>query len=459
MNSNFKIIKKSTEAPLARVGIIQTPHGEILTPAFIPVATKATVKSLTPEQISEYISPEAILANTYHLYLEPNSEIVKTHGGFAKMMNYKKENKVGPTFTDSGGFQVFSLGQAMGHGISKIATSQEISESESENSQKEIIEKYANEIQNKNLFISIFKTIKKSILLMISNNQAENNLEFPKNKLAKIDNQGVTFKSYIDGSVHRFTPEFSVQIQHDLGADIFFAFDECTSPLSPYNYQIEAMNRTHDWAQRCLLEHNKLGKSNSTGEKQMLFAVIQGGAYEDLRRESARVLAGMGFDGFGIGGSFTKNDIGTAVKWVTEELNQNLAEEKPRHLLGLGEPIDIFLGIENGIDTFDCVAPTRIARNGRIYSPDGPINILNAKYKNDFSPICEDKNCYAHNYSKSYLAHLFRSKEMLAATIASIHNLHFLVSLTKNIRQSILDNKFLEYKKEFLGKYYGNNIL
>ena len=405
----FSIEKKLGQGTLARVGVIHTPHGDIPTPAFIVVGTKATVKALSPEQVAS-LGADAVLANTYHLYLEPGDELVRKHGGFAKMMHWQKNDQHLPTFTDSGGFQVFSLGQAMGHGVSKIATSEAISKREA---------------------------------------QEENKSH---EKLAVIDDEGVTFKSVIDGSTHRFTPERSMQIQHNLGADIFFAFDECTSPLAPPEYQRIALDRTHAWAVRSLAEHERLGVSSATGKQQALFGVVQGGAYEDLRRESARTLGAMNFDGFGIGGSFTKEDIGTAVRWVNEEL----PEGKPRHLLGIGEPIDLFLGIENGIDTFDCVAPTRIARNGALYTPDGRINIFNAKFREDMTPICDDATCYAHQFTKSYLAHLFRAEEMFAATIASAHNLHFIVNLVKNIRQSILGNNFFEYKKEFLKKYYSN---
>ncbi len=405
MSFSFEIIKKSEEASLARVGVIHTPHGDIETPAFITVGTKATVKSLTPEQVRDSVGAQAVLANTYHLYLQPGDEIVKSHGGFPKMMNYN-----GPTFTDSGGFQVFSLGQAMGHGVSKIATSEEISKRETE----EVIKEQIHE------------------------------------KLAKIDDEGVTFKSVHDGSVHRFTPERSMQIQHNLGADIFFAFDECTSPLAPIEYQRKAIDRTHAWARRSLDEHKRLGVSEATGEMQALFGVVQGGAYEELRKESATVLGAMDFDGYGIGGSFTKEDMGTAVRWV----NEILPESKPRHLLGIGEPLDILLGIENGIDTFDCVAPTRIARNGAIYTKEGRINITNAKYKEDISPVSEDVDWYTHSYTRSYLHHLFKSDEMLAATLASIHNLKFLTTLCEDARTHLISGSFTEFKDAFIKKYY-----
>jgi queuine tRNA-ribosyltransferase len=405
MSFSFEIIKRSDETLLARAGIIHTPHGDITTPAFITVGTKATVKALSSEDVATHVEAQAVLANTYHLYLQPGDEIIARHGGFAKMMGWSR-----PTFTDSGGFQVFSLGQAMGHGVSKIATSAEISRREVDEKQKESTHE----------------------------------------KLAHIDDDGVTFKSIIDGSEHRFTPERSMQIQHNLGADIFFAFDECTSPLAPYEYQLQAIARTHSWAKRSLDEHKRLGPSLATGEMQALFGVVQGGSYEELRKESAQVLGAMDFDGYGIGGSFTKEDMGTAVKWV----NEILPENKPRHLLGIGEPLDILLGIENGIDTFDCVAPTRIARNGALYTYDGRINITNAKYKDDMSPISDDESWYTYKYTKAYLAHLFKADEMLASTLASVHNLKFITTLVEDARQAIIDGRFLEFKEGFIKRYY-----
>lgn len=415
MSFSFEIIKKSTESSLARVGIIHTPHGDVETPAFITVGTKATVKSLTVEQIKEYVGAECVLANTYHLYLKPGDELVAKHGGFAKMMGWH-----GPTFTDSGGFQVFSLGQALGHGVGKIATSKEIS---------------ANEAKSKS---------------QVKREAKEEKVTHE--KLASIDDEGVTFKSIHDGSEHRFTPERSMQIQHNLGADMFFAFDECTSPLAPIEYQREAIDRTHAWAKRSLEEHKHLGVSSATGEMQALFGVVQGGAYEDLRKESAKVLGAMDFDGYGIGGSFTKEDMGTAVRWV----NGILPEGKPRHLLGIGEPMDILLGIENGVDTFDCVSPTRIARNGAIYTLDGRINLNNAQYRDDMSPLSDDKSWYTHRYTKAYLSHLFRSDEILAATLASIHNLKFLTTLCEDARKHLLTGTFKEFKNIFIERYYKN---
>ncbi len=384
---------------LMRAGIIFTPHGVIKTPAFVVVGTKATVKALTPEMVTS-LGGQTILANTYHLYLEPGDDIVSQAGGLHKFMNYS-----GPMFTDSGGFQVFSLGAAFGEGgVTKFAKEKDVNSSQVKKTKSE--------------------------------------------KLAQIDDDGVTFKSHIDGSLHRLTPEKSMSIQHNLGADIIFAFDECTSPSVSYEYQKEALDRTHRWAQRSLEAHLK---NKDASSKQGLFGIVQGGQYEDLRQESAKFLAGMDdLAGFGIGGSFSKNDLGQAIKVVTEIL----PETKPRHLLGIGEPEDIFLGVEAGMDTFDCVAPTRIARNGTLYTKAGKINILNNKFKTDFTKVETDCTCYTcSNYTAAYLAHLFRSHEMLGATLASVHNLHFLVSLVDNIRQSILNDNFEGYKKEFLDLY------
>lgn len=400
---NFKITKK-LDGTLARAGEIHTPHGVILTPSFVTVGTKATVKALTPEQVRD-LGAQVVLANTYHLYLEPGDEIVAAHGGFPKMMNWH-----GPTMTDSGGFQVFSLGTAFDQKVSKLASVEQITDA------------------------TPFAISEKA--------------------LAKIDEDGVTFKSYKDGSEHRFTPERSMEIQWNLGADIIFAFDECTSPIAPLDYQKQAMDRTHRWALRSLVAHNELDAE----KRQALFGVVQGGRFEDLRKESAQILSEMitekgdQFDGFGIGGSFEKDDLGTAVKWV----NEILPENKPRHLLGIGEPIDFFLGVENGCDTFDCVAATRIARNGSLYTHTGKININNAEHKTSLVSIESGCECYTcQNYTRGYLAHLFRSEEMLGATLASIHNLYFINKLVANIRQALVDDTFFEFKDSFLKGYYG----
>lgn len=398
---NFKIGKK-LKGSLGRVGVLETAHGVIHTPAFVAVGTKATIKSLNPEQVRD-AGTEVVLGNTYHLYLQPGDEIVRDAGGIGKFMNWK-----GPTMTDSGGFQVFSLGSAYGKDISKIT-----------------------------------KITDPSLLI------PERFDDSGAPRLAKIGHDGVSFKSHLDGSIHYITPEKSIQIQHNLGADIIFAFDECTSPTEDLKYQGEALERTHRWAERSLAEHKKLGGN------QKLFGIVQGGREKSLRKESAKIISetnvdGIYFDGFGIGGSFAKEDMSSAVKWV----NEILPEEKPRHLLGIGEPEDLFMGIENGVDLFDCVLPTRLGRNGTIYTKFGKIIITNKKFRDDFTPIEKDCECYScQNYTKSYIAHLFHGKEMLAGTLASIHNLYFIVNLVKKIRQAILDDKFFEFKGEFLKNY------
>jgi queuine tRNA-ribosyltransferase len=388
-------IEKKLAGKLGRAGIIETPHGSIATPAFVTVGTKATVKALTPEQVKD-LGAEVVLANTYHLYLQPGDEIVREAGGLHTFMNWN-----GPMMTDSGGFQAFSLGAAFGESIGKI--------------------------------------LKTNLEVQPPSKKEE--------RLAKVTEDGVRFRSYIDGSKHFFTPEKSIEIQHNIGADMIFAFDECTSPYASYEYQKEALERTHRWAKRSLEAHKK---NKIASEKQGLFGIVQGGRFEDLRKESAEFIGAMDFDGFGIGGSFDKEDMYSVVAWV----NALLPEEKPRHLLGIGEPEDLFGGIENGCDLFDCVAPTRIARNGTLFTVNGKINIMNAQFKRDFTPIDGECKCYTcAQYTRAYLAHLFRAKEMFASTLASIHNLHFIVNLVKNIRQSILDDNFNACKQEFFEKY------
>ena len=403
MSLDFKINKK-LPGKLGRAGTITTAHGVIETPAFVVVGTKATVKSLSTEQVKE-AGAQVVLGNTYHLYLQPGDETVKKLGGLGKMMNWK-----GPTMTDSGGFQVFSLGAAYKKGISKIL-----------------------QITDPSLMIP----------------ERFDDSDAP--RLAKIGQDGVSFTSHLDGSVHYITPEKSIQIQHNLGADIIFAFDECTSPNEDLKYQGEALDRTHNWAKRSLEEHLKL----NIEDKVSLFGIVQGGRDENLRKKSAKIISeleveGKKFDGFGIGGSFAKEDMQTAVQWV----NEILPEDKPRHLLGIGEPEDLFMGIESGVDLFDCVLPTRNGRNGTLYTKSGKIHIENAQYRDDILPVESDCVCYScQNYSRGYIAHLFHGKEMLAGTLSSIHNVHFLVNLVKQIRQSILDENFQEFKEEFLKKY------
>lgn len=399
---SFKV-EKELKGTLARTGVIVTPHGVIKTPAFIVVGTKATVKSLTPEML-QALGCQAVLANTYHLMLRPGADIVAKAGGLTKFMHWE-----GPTYTDSGGFQVFSLGMAYKKGIDKVAHSTKGDESVARHS---------------------------------------------KDQLAVVNDNGVSFKSHLDGKLLEMTPESSMELQHQIGADIHFAFDEALSPLAGREYIEESLARTNKWAKSCLLRHQALNSRHSKRNEplQALFGIVQGARYEDLRRLGAKTIGAMDFDGFGIGGVYEPGDIKTTVRWVCEEL----PKDKPRHLLGMGsQPADLFLGIEYGIDTFDCVAPTRQARNGALYTKHGRINIKNQRYIKDFSPI-EDCSCYAcQNYTKAYLNHLFKADEILGAILASIHNEYFVVSTVDKIRQSIENGSFYDFKKEFLTNYYG----
>ncbi len=384
-----------------RVGVIHTPHGDIQTPAFIPVGTKATVKAVLPEAMSD-MGSQALLANAYHLYLQPGPDIVDAAGGVGKFMNWS-----GPTFTDSGGFQVLSLGV----GFKKVLAMETV-------------------------------TV-----------QSDDVIADGKDRLAHVDDDGVTFKSHLDGSLHRFTPEVSMQVQHQIGADIIFAFDECTTLLNTRGYQEIALERTLAWAHRCIAEHQRLTLERSHRPYQSLFGVIQGAQYEDLRRKASRDLGALDFDGFGLGGALDKASLGTIVSWMTEEL----PEMKPRHLLGIGEPDDLFVGVENGADTFDCVAPARVARNASAYSLDGRYNVVSAVNRRAFEPLDAECECYTcKHYTKAYLHHLFKAKEMLGSTLLTIHNEHFIVNLVAKMRQLILEGDYWAFKEEFMGRYYGS---
>ncbi|HXH26473.1 MAG TPA: tRNA guanosine(34) transglycosylase Tgt [Candidatus Acidoferrum sp.] len=384
---------------LARTGLLHTPHGDIATPAFIVGGTKATVKALTPEQVRA-LGGQAVLANTYHLMLRPGADVVEAAGGLAAFMHWD-----GPTFTDSGGFQAFSLGMAYKKGIDKVTHSQRGDATAAKHSAKQ---------------------------------------------LAKVDDDGVTFRSHLDGSLQRLTPEVSMRLQWQIGADVHMAFDEALSPLASEAYIRESLARTHAWAERSKVEHDRLWAEHQAAGKpyQALFGVVQGARIESLRRESAKFMAGLDCDGFGIGGVYEPGEISSVVRWACEEL----PEDKPRHLLGMGNQIsDLFLGVEYGIDTFDCVAFTRQARNGALYTLDGRINILNQKFQRDFSPIDAECACYTcQNYTRAYINHLFRADEILGATLASIHNEYFAVHLVEQIRASIMDNSFAQFKKSSL---------
>jgi len=390
---SFDIESSLGDPRFARVGVIHTPHGDIQTPAFIPVGTKATVKALTPEQL-EGTGAQAMLANAYHLYLQPGHKLIEKAGGLSKFSNWNH-----PTFTDSGGFQVLSLGSGF-----------------------------------------------KKVISM----DASTSINTPKSsRRAFVDDDGVNFRSVIDGSTHRFTPEVSMEIQNSIGADICFAFDELTSLAEPYDYQVEALARTHQWADRSLEHFRKIHDADKP--YQALFGVLQGANYENLRRETAKKLGSMDFDGYGIGGAIEKSRLGEIVRWTTEEL----PAEKPKHLLGISEPDDMFEAVYQGVDTFDCVSPTRVARNGAVYTLDGRINLTKAMYKEDFNQLDPDCNCYTcSNYSRAYLHHLLKAKERLAATLLSIHNETFIISLVAGMRASIKDKSFESFRDNWLSRYY-----
>ncbi|ASY16926.1 tRNA guanosine(34) transglycosylase Tgt [Candidatus Planktophila versatilis] len=396
-------INHAADSGLARVGTITTPHGQIQTPAFIPVGTKATVKTVLPEAM-ENLGAQALLANAYHLYLQPGPDVLDEAGGLGSFMNWDK-----PTFTDSGGFQVLSLGVGF----------------------------------------------KKVLAMDAQTFRSDQVIAKNKERLAHVDDEGVTFKSHLDGSMHRFTAEISMQIQHKLGADVMFAFDECTTLHNTRPYQELAMSRTYDWAIRCLDEHKKLTDARTAKPYQALFGVIQGAQYEDLRKKAAGDLgtmssSGIEFDGFGIGGALDKDSLGTIVSWV----NSTLPQEKPKHLLGIGAPEDLFVGVENGIDTFDCVLASRIARTSAVYTMEGRFNVSNQPFIRDFNPIDDECDCYTcTHYTRAYLCHLFRAKEMVAGTLATIHNERFIVRLVDQMRQALLDGNFQDMKKEFMGRY------
>lgn len=398
----FKVLSR-LQGSLARTGVIQTPHGDIQTPAFIVVGTKGTVKALTPEQVVD-TGAQAVLANAYHLYLQPGHELIEAAGGLGKFMHWD-----GPTFTDSGGFQVLSLGSGY----------------------------------------------KKTLSMAVEGISADDVIAPKKARQAFIDDDGVDFISYRDGSKHRFTPEHSMQVQHGIGADITFAFDELTSLLDGYDYQVTSLtHRTEPWAERSLAEVKRLRAAHPERPYQALFGVVQGAQYQDLREREARFLAARDFDGYGIGGAIEKSRLSDIVRWV----NSILPEDKPRHMLGISEPDDIFAAIEQGIDTFDCVSPTRVGRNGAFYTCDGRKNIRGSKYRRDFTPLLEDCQCYTcQNYSKAYIQHLSRSHEILFNTLMSVHNEHFIVKLVDDIRRSIENSNFYSFRDAWLHKYYHKN--
>jgi len=363
----FEVIKESKETK-ARLGKLFTPHGIIETPIFMPVGTQATVKAMTPREL-EGLGIQIILSNSYHLFLRPGHGLIAQAGGLHKFMGWKRA-----ILTDSGGFQVFSLG-----------------------------------------------------------------------KLNKINDEGVSFNSYIDGSKHFVSPEKAMEIQMALGADIAMAFDECT-PYPAGRYQVEiAAQRTIQWAKRCKEAHHNLNQS--------LFGIVQGGAFKDLRIDNAKKLVELDFPGYAIGGL----SVGEPKSIMYEILDYTipcLPNNKPRYLMGVGAPQSILEGTIRGVDMFDCVLPTRNARNGSLFISSGKLSITNAKYKDDFTPLDNKCKCYTcQNFTRAYLRHLYMSKEILASTLGTIHNLYFMSSLMKKIRLALLEDRLLEFKEEFLSNF------
>jgi queuine tRNA-ribosyltransferase len=381
----FKI-KHSSKDSQARTGTFKTPHGEIKTPVFMPVGTKASVKTLSKEDL-ENINTEIILANTYHLYLRPGEKIIKKMGGLHKWMNWNH-----PILTDSGGFQIFSLAQ-----------------------KKDFV-------KNKQ-----FKTT------------------------VKIDEKGVEFKSHIDGSKHYLTPEKATKIQHALGSDIIMAFDECAPAQSTKKYFEESMTRTHNWLIKCKKEHEKLSKKQTN--KQALFGIVQGGTYKDLRIQSAKFINEQNLPGNAIGGlavGESKEKMFEIIETVIPHLDTN----KPRYLMGVGTPEDLLECVERGIDMFDCVHPTRMARHGTFWTEKGRFSIKREQFKTDKNSLqknCECQTC--KNYCRSYLRHLIFENEILGLRLMTIHNLHFLLNLMREIRENIEKNTFKTFKKKFLKKF------
>lgn len=373
----FKLSKVDRRA---RLGSITTPHGEIRTPVFMPVGTRGTIKTATPEEVYN-LGARIILANNYHLYLRPGIEIIKKAGGIHSFMNWS-----GPILTDSGGFQVFSLGSG-----------------------------------NKN-----------------------------NKSLVQIRDDGISFRSHLDGSKHIFTPENVIKMQEDIGADIIMCLDECARHDVNHKYANEAMKRTHGWAEKCLYTHIKSDRKSSQGEYQAIFGIVQGVVYDDLRTISAKYLGNLDFDGIAIGG-LSVGESKSQMKHTLDIVEPLLPVEKPRYLMGVGSPEDLLEGIERGIDMFDCVLPTRIARNGTVWTKLGKLNLNNSGFSSDFSPIEIGCDCYAcKHFTRAYIAHLLREHEVLGIRLTTIHNLRFLMRLMDEARMAINLSNFTDFKRNFL---------
>lgn len=395
----------------ARRGRIETAHGRVETPAFVAVGTQASVKGLTSQTLRK-TGTQVIFANTYHLFLRPGAEVVRSHGGLHRFMGWDA-----PIMTDSGGFQVFSLGAGIEHGVGKVA--------------------------------SIFPGEQQP--------GDEGRRGAPERSMVQVDESGVRFRSHIDGSEQLLTPEISVEVQRSLGADMILAFDECTSPLHDREYTEQSMERTHRWARRSLAAFRE-------GEKvhpypQALFGIVQGGAFQDLRERSGSFIGSLDFDGVAIGGNLgrTHEEMYRVIEWTVPHLPARL----PRHLLGIGDVASIFEAVERGCDTFDCVTPTRNARNAGVLArfdfgeplPGFRLNLRNARFAEDTRPIEEGCDCLAcTTVSRAYLRHLFKANETLGPQLATIHNLRFMTRLFEEIRTSLESGSFIALKEEWLAE-------
>jgi queuine tRNA-ribosyltransferase len=447
-------IQKLDKGTHARLGLIRTRRGDIQTPYLVPVATLGSVRALGSDDLAG-LGVACSLANTYHLHLKPGDELIKRLGGLHRFMAFDR-----PLFTDSGGFQAFSLGFAREHNIGKIGNifPQELASFSDGNEEAGAIQDAAaseesdgpDGIGTGNWRRNFDRHDSEK-----SNEGRENTCKKPKpaktakkENLTRITDEGISFKSMADGAWHFLNAEKSMQIQSNLDSDIIMAFDECTSPLSDYDYTRKAMLRSHSWADESIRYHDR---------NQALYGIIQGGWFEDLRRMSTEAIASQSFEGIAIGGSLgnSKQDMHQVLDWVIPRL-----DDRPRHLLGIGEIDDIFECVQRGIDTFDCVSPTRNARRGGLFlSPQAGgslenkfrINIRNAGYKEDGLPI--DPNCSCptcQSYSRAYLRHLYASAELSYFRLATIHNLHFMLRLMEEIRESIMKGTFMDLKKKWL---------
>lgn len=393
----FEITAKEGKA---RTGKLVTPHGFVNTPVFLPVGTQATVKAVTPEDLKE-VGSEMVLANTYHLYLRPGADTIAKLGGLHKFMHWDR-----PILTDSGGFQVFALGLGIEHGVGKM------------------LPIFGGKIVLGDILDSGTKDV------------------VPRTTFVKIEEDGPTFRSHIDGSMHFFTPEKSVEIQVKLGSDFVVALDELTSPLHDYDYTKFAMERTHGWELRSLNRFNELAPASE------IFGVVQGGPFEDLRVESAKFVNEHDFFGVAIGGALV--DLST-MRQILDWIYPSLDPQKPRHLFGIGTVREIFEGVARGMDMFDAVVPTRIARNGRLLVDKSYIDITKVEFREDGSPIELECNCYTClNYSRAYVHHLFKAHELLAYRLATIHNLRYMVRLMTTIRKAISEGQFMKLAADWL---------